>query len=142
MSVRIACDPAGPLFYPDEEYQSRGPASAAAQNVQIIHTSCDEGTLVRDGHQDWLMGNCGIDQESSNTSSFLPFDFPAIDNQRTPTVYIPFSKENHGACTKFYLSAFEHRFEAIENECCIRSRRDAVPAPDKFTMGYMQPNKG
>lgn len=94
---------------------------------------------MRDGHQDWLMGNCGINQASANISAFLmPFEFP--ENPKNP-VYIPFSKENHGACTAFYLSAFEHRFTAVENMCCLRSRRDVWPVPAGFAMGYMQPNK-
>lgn len=112
----------------------------AAQNVQVIHTSCDEGTLQRDAHQDWLMGDCGINQAAAANSSFMqPLQMPSKTSE---PIYIPFSRENHDMCPLFYLSAFENTFEAVVNPCCLGSNRDAAPAPSNYSMGYMQPDKG
>lgn len=118
--------------------QARGSARLAARNVQIIHTSVDEGTFERDGHQDWLMGDCGINQDSSPPNIEARSYFQIVADQ-TP-FYVPLLRENHSTCPWFYISAFDHVFPAVENRCCPRSQRDAWPT--NYRMGYMQPNKG
>lgn len=128
------------MFYPNPAMQARGSARLAAKNVQIIHTSVDEGTFERDGHQDWLMGDCGINQDaappSSNETRRSYFQLVA---EQTP-FYVPLLRENHSTCPWFYISAFDHVFAAVRNRCCPRSARDAWPRD--YRMGYMQPNKG
>lgn len=136
----LACDPSGPLFYPNADMERRGPSRLAAKNVQIIHTSGDEGTLQRDGHQDWLMGDCGIVQPGSPVNpDYLSF-FPFYHSDDQPVVYVPLTLDNHLMCITLYASAFDHVFAAAENDCCPRSERDAWPIG--YRMGYMQPNKG
>lgn len=125
------------MFYPNPAIQARGSARLAARNVQIIHTSVDEGTFERDGHQDWLMGDCGINQLASPPINHTRSLFQHAADQAP--IYIPMTRDNHSTCPWFYISAFEHIFAAVENQCCPHSHRDAWP--DNYRMGYMQPNK-
>lgn len=37
----------------------------SAKFVQCIHTSSDKGTKIRSCHQNWIMGNCGLNQAAS-----------------------------------------------------------------------------
>lgn len=123
----LACEPAGPLFFGDLAYDLRGPASLAAKNVQCIHTSVVYGTMARNCHQDWEMGNCGIDQAVAKNST--------IETNLGDTLQF----RNHNACPLFYTEAFQHNFPAVNNRCCLAIHR-AVPSD--FNMGYRQPNKG
>lgn len=111
----------------------------AARNVQTIHTSVDYGTLERDSHQDWLMGDCGIDQPASPSGAVpLPFVFP--QNIRLP-VMLDYSRNNHIICPAFYINAFENKFLAVPNQRCGLGNKIADPIPEGFAMGYMQQNK-
>lgn len=139
-----ACDPAGPLFYPNIDHQLRGSWRQAARNVQVIHTSIDEGTFERDAHQDWCMGDCGINQPAAplNDPRFAIYGLADVNNTDATGLYVPYSRKNHNMCPLFYVKAFEHRFEAVSNPCCPPSGRDAQPVPPNYRMGYMQANKG
>lgn len=51
------CDPAGPSF---PAYTSADPKLGAMES-QCIHTAAGRlGTIERNCHQDWLMGDCGV----------------------------------------------------------------------------------
>lgn len=91
------------------------------------------------------MGDCGLNQAASppQTTEFSILGAPSgPDGYVANSLYLPFSRLNHHMCPYFYIEAFEHRFDAIANPCCPPSDRDAVPVPDAFRMGYMQPDKG
>jgi len=117
------CDPAAPFFSPKVEVfnKSKLPDYEAGQNVQCIHTSM-LGTLNRDCHQDWLMGNCGTSQVAGHGSI----------------------EANHELCPKFYSLAFNTDYPAVDNECCKQRRRAAnlSDVPAGYKMGYMQKDKG
>lgn len=127
-----ACEPAGPGFYPNAAYQARGSPKLAAKNVQAIHTSTNLGTLERDSHQDWLMGNCGSDQPGAPYYVKVPliiFSFGLVHN-------------NHIMCPTFYVNAFDNNFPADPSPNCVSGGRDVSPVPSNYFMGYRQPNKG
>lgn len=124
----LACEPAAPGFYPNPFYQSRGSPKLAAKNVQTIHTSINYGSLERDSHQDWLMGNCGADQPGA------PY--------RKTFISIGVEHDNHIMCPTFYVNAFENNFLAAPNDNCFNNGRDVSPVPTNFSMGYRQTNKG
>lgn len=124
-----ACDPAGPLFYPNLIFQALGAPSAAAKNVQTIHTSTDLGTLERNSHQDWLMGHCGSSQPGAPVEVTVVSGGKAVPN-------------NHIMCPTFYVNAFDNIFAAAPNDGCGISLRDVSPVPSNYSMGYTQPNKG
>lgn len=107
-------------------YQARGSPKLAAKNVQAIHTSIDLGTAERDSHQDWLMGNCGIDQIGAPYRSAV----------------LGLVHNNHIMCPTFYVNAFENSFSAVPNLHCCNGGRNVFPIPANFSMGYRQPNKG
>lgn len=120
-----ACEPAGPLFYPTTLYHETETADQkAAKNVQCIHTSSTLGTVRYDCDQDWIMGDCGITQAATSTSLTL--------------------FANHDMCPIFYTLAFEYNFTAVDNKCCLSSKRNANVSelPPDYKMGYMQKNKG
>lgn len=57
------CDPAGPGF--DIHHENPKPY-LAAQHSQCIHTdSKGHGTKERTCHQDWILGDCGIQQAAA-----------------------------------------------------------------------------
>ncbi|GAB0097672.1 hypothetical protein DMENIID0001_133370 [Sergentomyia squamirostris] len=111
------CDPAGPGFpnMPD--------ATISAQNVQCIHSSSDKGTLKRNCHQNWNMGNCGRTQIGAG----------------------PYPKGSHGLCPYFYNSAFKNAFIAVPrpNHCPVPPApgKMALEYPENFQMGYMEIRK-
>lgn len=90
-------------------------------NVQCIHTnSLFFGTMKRDCHQDWNMGNCGMYQN--------------------PAVNIT----SHLQCPLFYNSAFKNSFKAIAkpDECKLMATLGTYQ--DGYKMGLNEPtiNKG
>lgn len=108
------CDPARPGF--DRRQTALIDPEMAAKNVQCIHTSRDKGTLVRNCHQDWLMGNCGYEQEAAAEPPF----------------------GSHGLCPYFYNSAFEHEFCAVPKPFTCVTNRLATDVPQRYRMGYME----
>ncbi|XP_058125186.1 uncharacterized protein LOC131285462 [Anopheles ziemanni] len=92
----------------------------AAKNVQCIHTSRNYGTRHRTScHQDWIMGDCGINQLAAPLSPW----------------------GSHGVCTLLYNSAFEHDFLASvkPDNCTAESEVRSWPAG--FKMGYTETRK-
>lgn len=126
--LNVACDPAGPGFYPNPLYQARGSPKLAARNVQTIHTSPEFGTLERDSHQDWLMGICGIDQPGA------PYKKNILSTG--------LEHDNHMMCPIFYVNSFENKFRAVVNDNCGSDARDVFPVPANYYMGYRQKDKG
>lgn len=113
------CEPAGPGFDRNSEYQKQDPKDAA-QNVQCIHTSSDKGTSKRNCHQNWMMGNCGKSQVAAG----------------------PKPKGSHGLCPYFYNSAFWFKFLAIPRpKNCDVTQRYNETWPEDFRMGYMEDRK-
>ncbi|GAB0096073.1 hypothetical protein DMENIID0001_115310 [Sergentomyia squamirostris] len=107
------CDPAGPGFpdMPD--------AKNSAENVQCIHTSADLGTLTRNCHQNWNMGNCG----QSQVAGLIDY------------------RLSHGLCPVFYNIAFKNTFRAVPRPfACLLSPKE-TQYPDNFKMGYMETRK-
>ncbi|XP_055905986.1 pancreatic lipase-related protein 2 [Eupeodes corollae] len=115
-----ACDMAGPGF----DWFDRFKPTAAAKNVQCIHTSKSKGTLSRNCHQNWNMGVCGMYQVGS---AILP---------GTGTL------TSHGLCHRFYNAAFTNNFyaEHVPEQCDLVS---TVPQtwPHNYKMGYMERRK-
>ncbi|GAB0097839.1 hypothetical protein DMENIID0001_135140 [Sergentomyia squamirostris] len=110
------CDPAGIGFLdmPD--------ARISAENVQCIHTSSDKGTLQRNCHQNWNMGNCGVTQIAAG----------------------PYPRGSHGLCPYFYNSAFRNTFRAIPRPITCLLCLVCPPEteyPDNFQMGFMETRK-
>jgi Lipase len=112
------CEPARPLF--DRTIRSLRRYSAAAKNVQCIHTSWNFGTHTRTCHQNWNMGHCGMKQ------------IGAVD--------YPYG--SHGLCPHFYNSAFINAFEAIDRPAmCSHIGRTASSWPPGYRMGYTERRK-
>ncbi|XP_055538865.1 uncharacterized protein LOC129726179 [Wyeomyia smithii] len=112
------CEIVGVTF--DSAYSNPPNHRLAAKNVQCIHTSKQYGTKYRSScHQDWILGDCGYNQEAAPLSSY----------------------GSHGVCTLFYNSAFENDFlaEANVNNCTMDQEADNFP--DGFKMGYMETRK-
>lgn len=91
----------------------------AAKNVQCIHTSAELGTRVRNCHQDWLMGICGMIQPATR----------------------PWMKEkSHSLCNEFYINSFEYDFIAFDKYNCPNAI-NVHDLPYDFKMGYMESRK-
>lgn len=101
----------------------------AAKNVQCIHTSISAGTVERNCHQDWLMGNCGKYQDGAD-------DLQAVYCQIMRSC-----KSNpilsHSLCPYFYNSAFTNDFKVDNKSRCL-STRMARNLPDNFKMGFRE----
>lgn len=109
--------------YPDD--------SASAYNVQCIHCSDIYGTTKTDCTQDWLMGECGIDQKANPLFGI--------------TYLLSF---NHIICTEFYVNAFTVNFPATleNNQICLNdgrqaSAQDLQDTGGYYNMGYLQIDK-
>lgn len=107
-----ACEPTS-LGFPNAP-----DSKLSGTTVQCIHTdSIYFGTMKRDCHQDWNMGNCGLTQSiMSNTTS-------------------------HGQCPLYYNSAFTHDFLAIERPTACTVPSQLATYPSGFKMGYMETNR-
>lgn len=124
----LACDMAGPGF---DFFHWEDPKKAA-KNVQCIHTSFYAGTIERNCHQNWIMGDCGKSQ-------------PAADDLMAMFCGITRSCPNetlfsHNVCPYLYNSAFSHDFVANNYHNCS-SHRMAKNLPVNFKMGYMETRK-
>jgi hypothetical protein len=53
------CDPAGPLFDNDDDFERRVNPRLSAKNTQCINTSYGVGTTIYDCTQNFRMGYCG-----------------------------------------------------------------------------------
>lgn len=103
----------------------------AAQNVQCIHTSAYLGTIVRDCHQDWNMGDCGISQVGGSERRVLAGGRPKEF----------FGNGSHGLCPVFYNIAFESSFPSIYKPLlCLPPRAATYVA--NFSMGYLDALSG
>jgi pimeloyl-ACP methyl ester carboxylesterase len=113
----VACDPAGPGF---DLIRATVDFKDAAQNVECIHTSINLGTVHTTlCHQNWRMGDCGMQQEAAGSLEF----------------------RSHGLCPLFYNSAFKHDFLAIEKPQQCKATHSATYWPEKFKLGYTERRK-
>ncbi|CRL02078.1 CLUMA_CG015386, isoform A [Clunio marinus] len=125
------CDMAGPGF----DYIYRRDPKEAAKNVQCIHTSDNAGTKIRNCHQNWLMGYCGISQPAGNDIEAILCELFQACEDRSPAPI-----NNHSLCPHFYNSAFENNFIA-DNPFHCPSQRMAKNLPEDFKMGFMEKRK-
>ena len=110
--------------------------------MQCIHTSTSAGTTHIDCHQNWLMGNCGINQNTALKERYVDFSGNYLGTLFSAVpLDIQLAELNHNACTMFYNSAFENDFPAVDNQCCAKNRRNANPIPQNFFMGYNKLNE-
>ncbi|XP_055603067.1 uncharacterized protein LOC129751538 [Uranotaenia lowii] len=108
-----ACEPARPGFDDNSAFSGKDP-KMAAKMVQCIHTSNSLGTVLRNCHVDWNMGNCGKDQPAAG----------------------PYPKGSHGLCPHFYNSAFERSFVPVKKPSDCESSRPVLEWPVGLRMGY------
>lgn len=113
----IVCEPAGFLFDGLQE-KSLGP-SAAAENVQCIHSTATKDTIKTYCHQNWMMGNCGLSQPAAGVRP----------------------KGDHGLCPHFYNSAFKNDFLAMENNNNCTTDNAVADWPEGYRMGYNEKRK-
>lgn len=115
---RTVCEPTGHGFLTLQPKHRE-----AARNVQCIHTSAAFGTPIRDCHQDWNMGVCGLWQVGGTETSLRH----------------EFGTGSHGLCPTFYNLAFDNKFPAATKPdlCLCFSGRIAEPRyMTNFSMGY------
>lgn len=105
------CDPAGPGFV--GTYRDK-PSKPAAKNIACINTSNNYGTTNYDCHQNFRMGNCGLQQAAASS----------------------YPKGHHGLCPYFYNAAFEAHFIPHNNYKC-GSARLANVTDEYVRMGYL-----
>lgn len=88
----------------------------SSDRLQCVHTNSDGwGTLKRDCHMDWNMGNCGNSQPASGA--------PPLGS--------------HGLCPYFYTNSFENDFPAIQKPLfCVAVNPPSWPPG--FKMGAME----
>lgn len=116
----LACDSAGIGFDSNETYSHLNDIESA-KFVQCVHTSNNAGTIKRNCHQNWAMGNCGISQIASGPPPKL---------------------HSHVLCPYFYNSAFQNKFAAIPKPIqCTHSNRlpPNISIYTNISMGYFQP---
>lgn len=127
----VACDMAGPGF---DFFYTRDPKDAA-KNVQCIHTSNNAGTKERNCHQNWLMGHCGLFQDSANVTQAF---YCTLVNRNCLNKDQPLF--SHSTCPYFYNSAFKNDFVADNRHKCLSSRM-VKNLPGNFKMGFMESRK-
>jgi pimeloyl-ACP methyl ester carboxylesterase len=108
------CDPAGPGF---DLIRTTIDFRGVAKHVQCIHTSQSLGTVFSNlCHQDWRLGNCGINQDAAKE--------PPCGS--------------HGLCPYFYNIAFTHDFKAIPKPKECTATNLAPHWPEDYKMGYTE----